>query len=550
MVTSSAVGRAALPDSEARHLDYAHKRRLGEILDVNDAWKDFMARIKMPHDPSSPRFTSEDIQILDRARKTEGFDSGFEILLDEWGTMGRKRPTVRDVLDLCLQVEAYTAASYIQSDILKCDEAISPPSAILDTIEFTSRSVAVNADTIVGQKGDGNDVTSAEHTNSTAVVGAAAAAPSTPSDRLACPDVADEEFDALLEADLESLSLAAAASEDSEQENSDFLSHPRPPENTLLTHRVSYAYLAKITDNFSPSRFIGKGGFATVYEGITARSRARIAVKKLKSNASGVDGGGNGGENGGGGGGHFDPEVMMQQLNYEVDQLPRLRHPNIIELLGYSNDEQQCCLLYPLLPGGTLEKRLRRNSSAFPLSAVQRTDVALGVARGLHFLHTRPKCMIHRDIKSSNILLDHNHLPKIADFGLLRYAVTGDSESVTFTAAVKGTAAYMPPEAINCDVSAKWDTWSYGVVILELITGLPVMDRNREDHDLTTHVKNLAEETDFSVNDILDPLCSWTADCGASGGVATKLYDIADKCLKRNKRTRPSMADVIAMIQT
>ena len=72
-------------------------------------------------------------------------------------------------------------------------------------------------------------------------------------------------------------------------------------------------------------------------------------MKKLKSNASGGgDGGGNGGENGGGGGGHFGPEVMMQQLNYEVDQLPRLRHPNIIELLGYSNDEQQvrirtCC---------------------------------------------------------------------------------------------------------------------------------------------------------------------------------------------------------------
>ena len=73
---------------------------------------------------------------------------------------------------------------------------------------------------------------------------------------------------------------------------------------------------------------------------------------------------------------------------------------------------------------------------------------------------------------------------QIPDFGVLRYAVSGDGESVTFTAAVKGTAAYMPPESINCDVSAKWDTWSYGVVVLELLTGLPVMDRTRDDHDL------------------------------------------------------------------
>ena len=118
----------------------------------------------------------------------------------------------------------------------------------------------------------------------------------------------------------------------------------------------------------------------------------------------------------------LDKDAMLQQLNYEVDQLPRLRHPNIIEILGYSNDHpEEACLLYPLMTGGTLEKRLRPRAAtagAMPtaqqLRAVQRTAIALGVAEGLNFLHTQPKCLIHRDIKSSNILLDQNNLPKVS----------------------------------------------------------------------------------------------------------------------------------------
>ena len=126
-------------------------------------------------------------------------------------------------------------------------------------------------------------------------VPAAAVVALQPSTSRLCPDVDDDAFDALLEADLESLSLAAgggglvssAASED----NSDFLSDPRPPENTLLAHRVKYSYLSKITDNFSHDRFVGKGGFATVYEGITLRSKAKIAVKRLKSSSDSKQGG-------------------------------------------------------------------------------------------------------------------------------------------------------------------------------------------------------------------------------------------------------------------
>ena len=127
-----------------------------------------------------------------------------------------------------------------------------------------------------------------------AVPAATVVAPQPSTSRL-CPDVDDDAFDALLEADLESLCLAAAggglffsaASED----NSDFLSDPRPPENTLLAHRVKYSYLSKITDNFSHDRFVGKGGFATVYEGITLRSKAKIAVKRLKSSSDSKQGG-------------------------------------------------------------------------------------------------------------------------------------------------------------------------------------------------------------------------------------------------------------------
>ena len=125
-----------------------------------------------------------------------------------------------------------------------------------------------------------------------AVPAAAAAivAPPQPSTSRLCPDVEDEAFDALLEADLESLSLAVGGGLVSE-DNSDFLSDPRPPENTLLAHRVKYSYLSKITDNFSHDRFVGKGGFATVYEGVTLRSKAKIAVKRLKSSSDSKQGG-------------------------------------------------------------------------------------------------------------------------------------------------------------------------------------------------------------------------------------------------------------------
>ena len=119
-----------------------------------------------------------------------------------------------------------------------------------------------------------------------AVPAAAVVAPQPSMSRL-CPDVDDDAFDALLEADLESLSLAAGGglASSASEDNSDFLSDPRPPENTLLAHRVKYSYLSKITDCFSHDRFVGKGGFATVYEGITLRSKAKIAVKRLKSSS-------------------------------------------------------------------------------------------------------------------------------------------------------------------------------------------------------------------------------------------------------------------------
>lgn len=453
---------------QIRKLSYAHKHRLGVILSTTDDWKSVMGHIPSKLKPGTKRFTSEDISLIERAAR-ETKQTPMELLIDEWGTMDEKMATLADLKQLCLEVNAIAAASYINNDIL-ANGPIHPENALHETMQaVTLREVN----------------------------GAAA-----------IPDF-DEE---LLESEL----LA-------DDENSDFVDNPIAPENNMPTHRVPIHYLATICDNFSQDRILGTGGFASVYLGITKRSKFKMAIKRLKSSAN-----------------EKERQNMMQQLNYEVDTLPRIRHPNIIDLLGYSNDEpQMSCLLYEFMPNGTLAKKLSAKSKSEALTAQQRLVIAKGVAEGIRHLHSQNKILIHRDIKPSNILLANNFQPKLADFGLLRYGVSGSGESVSHTQAAGGTPAYMPPEATRGDVSAKWDVWSFGVVLLELLSGLPVLDVKREEQDLVTFVESMEVEEGFSADQLFDRLADWTR---TNGDI---IYSIARKCLEYNKKTRPSMVQIM-----
>lgn len=140
-----------------------------------------------------------------------------------------------------------------------------------------------------------------------------------------------------------------------------------------------------------PSRKIGSGGFAEVYLGIT-KSGKMYAVKKLK-----------------------DSPRRDTTFNYEVATIPGIKHPNILELVACSNDcPEDLCLVYPYMSNDTLENRLAvKRPTWLPLTAKQRLDIATGIASGLDFLHSQEKTQIHRDIKSSNILLNDSLIPKV-----------------------------------------------------------------------------------------------------------------------------------------
>lgn len=458
-------------------MSLAHKQKIGQLL-LNDGWKEVMGLIPSSKNPQLPRFTTQDITAIEEAAIMQNL-TGMEALMEEWGTMGKsRRPNVFDLMRLCLETHQVAAASYINDQILGrgpiCFEQVSE---VISSLEETT-TVARESEFESSENFEG--------------------------------------IDALLEDEAGLLP----------EENSDFLTIPVAPENTLGVPNIPFSYLERISSGFS--RQIGEGGFSVVYLGITKRSMKKIAIKKLKllDNLT-------------------HDNKMIEQLNNEVDQLPRLKHPNIIDLIGYSNDNSGSpCLLYPFMENGTLDKKLTFKTASTALNVAQRLTIVVGVARGINHLHTfyideggKRKPLIHRDIKPSNILLDNDFQPKIADFGLLRYGASGESQTMTQTLQVRGTPAYLSPEAARGDVSEKMDVWAYGVLLIEILSGLPVIDKARSDMDLASYAMAAFEDGDLG--SLVDENVDWPDTVGS------ELLQIAKSCLKAGKASRPSMAQIL-----
>ncbi|XP_046387837.1 mitogen-activated protein kinase kinase kinase 4-like [Ischnura elegans] len=309
---------------------------------------------------------------------------------------------------------------------------------------------------------------------------------------------------------------------------------------------IAYKELLMATNGWDKSTVLGKGGFGTVFKGTWKNTL--IAVKRIELR---------GGENA------TSHQAQMEQSLREMKFLNSYRHDNILPLYGYSLDGGEPCLLYQFMPSGSLEDRLLCRNGTPPLSWQQRHNIATGTARGLQFLHTiKEKPLIHGDIKSANILLDQNFEARIGDFGLAREGPNNQYTHIKVSR-VHGTRPYLPDEFLRSKkISSKVDTYSFGIVLFELATGLRAYDEGRAKKFLKDHVEWSEQEgTELSLIDRKGGLegPGMTEWAGNEGGVAAcpnpehnirssifmDLLRLGKLCVKKRAGERPEMVLVL-----
>lgn len=296
----------------------------------------------------------------------------------------------------------------------------------------------------------------------------------------------------------------------------------------------SFQELAEATERFNRQLKIGEGGFGTVYQG-TINPAANngqgdptvVAIKKL--NKHGLQG--------------------HKQWLTEVQFLGVVNHPNLVKLLGYCSvddeKEYQRLLVYEHLPNKSLEDHLFNN--ALPtMPWMTRLEIIHGAAQGLAYLHEGMEIpVIHRDFKSSNVLLDNDFKAKLSDFGLAREGPTDGRTHVS--TAVIGTYGYASPEYVETGhLTCRSDVWSFGVVLYEILTGKRSVDRNRPELEqkLVHWVKQFPPDTD-RLSMIIDPRLR-NQYCFTA---ARKIAKLAESCLNKNAKERPTMRRVVESLQ-
>ncbi|PSR87740.1 Receptor-like protein kinase [Actinidia chinensis var. chinensis] len=297
-----------------------------------------------------------------------------------------------------------------------------------------------------------------------------------------------------------------------------------PSEGSCRRFSLDEVLLA--TGNFADELVIGRGGFGKVYKALIDGGKTIVAMKRLNSKS-------NQGEN---------------EFRTEIEMLSKLRHTHLVSLLGYCDESPEMILVYEFMEHGTLADHLyKMNSNSdgniSPLSWEQRLSICIHAARGLDYLHTGTSPgVIHRDVKTTNILLDKNWIAKISDFGLCKVGTTSHSCSHVSTD-VKGTFGYLDLEYyLTHRLTKKSDVYSFGVVMMEVLCGRPAVDLTLEEeqHSLAEWARRCIEEKklddiiDFSLRDQISPQC-------------LKVFaEVASKCLQRRPNERPTMADVVA----
>lgn len=277
--------------------------------------------------------------------------------------------------------------------------------------------------------------------------------------------------------------------------------------------------IKRATNRFCKDRVLGMGGFGEVYKGIL-KDGTLVAVKTAKvGNIKGIE----------------------QVLN-EVRILSQVNHINLVRLLGCCVDAEEPLLIYEYIPNGTLFEHLHMTSGGRFLDWRTRLNIALQTAEALAYLHSAAYPPIyHRDVKSTNILLDNKMNAKVSDFGLSRLA---ESDLSHISTCAQGTVGYLDPEYYrNYQLTDKSDVYSFGVVLLELLTSQKVIDLCRESDDvnLAVYVVNMSEEG--RMMDVVDPRLKENASRAVVEGMKAVAL-LAMSCLQERRQERPTMKEV------
>ncbi|XP_016472293.2 L-type lectin-domain containing receptor kinase IX.1-like [Nicotiana tabacum] len=215
--------------------------------------------------------------------------------------------------------------------------------------------------------------------------------------------------------------------------------------------KFSYGELALATNNFAEGQKLGEGGFGEVYEGLLKECKSYVAVKRVSSGS----------------------KQGIKEYASEVKIISRLRHRNLVQLIGWCHEKGQLHLVYELMPNGSLDKHLFKEKSLLVWEI--RWKIVQGLASALLYLHEEwEQCVVHRDVKASNVMLDSNFNAKLGDFGLARLV---DHEKGSQTTMLAGTVGYMAPECVmNGKASKESDVYSFGIVALEIASGRRSID--------------------------------------------------------------------------
>lgn len=294
-------------------------------------------------------------------------------------------------------------------------------------------------------------------------------------------------------------------------------SKKRPP----ITLRVfKYDELAVATNGFSAGNFLGKGSHGRVYKAVLDGGKLLAAVKR-------------------------STVASVSQVDNEIEILSRVRHRYMVNLIGYCVDQRRKTklLVVEYMPNGTLHDHLHSRSSSLALSWNRRIKHALQIATAVHALHSAETPVIHRDIKSSNILIDGDGNARLADFGL---ALIGhvDDERLRATPPA-GTMGYLDPSYLApADLTAKSDVFSFGILLFEIVSGRDAIDLNYSPPCVVDWAVPLVRRGEYGA------VCDPRIGNRPSSAVIRRLVVTAARCVRSTAEKRPDMSEVVECLKT